>query len=100
MENIIRIGIDTSKSVFQLHGVDASEKPVLVKRLSVADCFRSAGNCRGPGSGSRHVGARTTGREVSQRWGTRLFCCRRNTSKRMSVAASTMPPMRKRSAKP
>jgi transposase len=33
MENIIRIGIDTSKSVFQLHGVDASEKPVLVKRL-------------------------------------------------------------------
>jgi transposase len=33
MENIIRIGIDTSKSVFQLHGVDASEKPVLVKKL-------------------------------------------------------------------
>jgi len=33
MEKLIRIGVDTSKSVFQLHGVDASEKPVLVKRL-------------------------------------------------------------------
>lgn len=33
MENVIRIGIDTSKSVFQLHGVNASERPVLLKRL-------------------------------------------------------------------
>jgi transposase len=31
--NIIRIGIDTSKRVFQLHGVDEAEKPVLRKRL-------------------------------------------------------------------
>jgi transposase len=33
VDNIIRIGIDTSKHVFQLHGVDAAEKPVLRKRL-------------------------------------------------------------------
>src|SRR5688572_6599227 len=33
MEKLIRIGMDTSKSVFQLHGVDASEQPVLKKRL-------------------------------------------------------------------
>lgn len=33
MEKIIRIGLDTSKSVFQLHGVDAAERPVLRKRL-------------------------------------------------------------------
>ena len=33
MSKIIRIGMDTSKSVFQLHGVDAEEKPVLRKRL-------------------------------------------------------------------
>jgi transposase len=33
MSEIIRIGVDTSKSVFQLHGVDAGEKPVLRKRL-------------------------------------------------------------------
>ena len=33
MSKIIRIGMDTSKSVFQLHGVDATEKPVLRKKL-------------------------------------------------------------------
>jgi transposase len=30
---IIRIGMDTSKSVFVLHGVDAAEQPVLRKKL-------------------------------------------------------------------
>jgi transposase len=30
---IMRIGMDTSKSVFQLHGVDAAERPVLRKKL-------------------------------------------------------------------
>jgi transposase len=30
---IIRIGVDTSKYIFQLHGVDAAERPVLRKRL-------------------------------------------------------------------
>ncbi|MFC3320396.1 IS110 family transposase [Mesorhizobium cantuariense] len=34
MEEIIRIGMDTSKSVFQLHGVNAGEQPVLRKKLS------------------------------------------------------------------
>ena len=33
MEQIIRIGMDTSKHIFQLHGVDAAERPVLRKRL-------------------------------------------------------------------
>ena len=33
MNDIIRIGMDTSKSVFVLHGVDAAEKPVLRKKL-------------------------------------------------------------------
>jgi transposase len=31
--DIIRIGLDTSKSVFQLHGVDAAEQPVVRKQL-------------------------------------------------------------------
>jgi transposase len=30
---IIRIGVDTSKYIFQLHGVDAAEQPVLRKRV-------------------------------------------------------------------
>jgi transposase len=33
MSDLIRIGIDTSKSVFVLHGVDASEQPVLRRKL-------------------------------------------------------------------
>jgi transposase len=33
MAKIIRIGVDTSKSVFQLHGVDSAEKPVLRRQL-------------------------------------------------------------------
>jgi transposase len=34
VSQIIRIGLDTSKHIFQLHGVDAAEQPVLRKRLS------------------------------------------------------------------
>jgi transposase len=33
MDQIIRIGMDRSKHIFQLHGVDAAEQPVLRKRL-------------------------------------------------------------------
>lgn len=33
MDKIIRVGMDTSKSVFELHGVNAAEQPVLRKRL-------------------------------------------------------------------
>jgi transposase len=33
MKNVTRIGMDTSKSVFQLHGVDRNEQPVLRRRL-------------------------------------------------------------------
>jgi transposase len=33
MNDLIRIGMDTSKSVFQLHGVDSSERVVLRKKL-------------------------------------------------------------------
>ena len=33
MEQIIRIGMDTSKHFFQLHGVDSTERPVLRRKL-------------------------------------------------------------------
>lgn len=36
MEKITRIGIDTSKTFFQLHGVDASEKVVLKRKMKRA----------------------------------------------------------------
>jgi transposase len=37
VEKTIRIGMDTSKSFFQLHGVDAAEEPVLRKKLRRRD---------------------------------------------------------------
>lgn len=43
MDNLKRIGMDTSKSVFQLHGVDEAEQPVLrrkLRRRQVLDFFR------------------------------------------------------------
>lgn len=40
MGEIIRIGLDTSKSVFQVHGVDAAERPVLRKKLRRVDVER------------------------------------------------------------
>src|SRR5258708_5392155 len=40
MIEIIRVGLDTSKSVFQLHGVDAAERPILLKKLRRADMER------------------------------------------------------------
>jgi transposase len=33
VEKLIRIGMDTSKSVFQLHGVDEAEQVVMRKKL-------------------------------------------------------------------
>jgi transposase len=33
VNQIIRIGMDTSKHIFQLYGVDGAEQPVLRKRL-------------------------------------------------------------------
>ena len=33
MESIVRIGLDTSKSVFQLHGVIRTRPPVLRRKL-------------------------------------------------------------------
>ncbi len=33
MDQIIRIGMDTSKHIFQQHGVSAAEEPVLRKKL-------------------------------------------------------------------
>jgi transposase len=37
VEQVIRIGLDTSKSVFVVHGVDAQERPVLRRKLRRAE---------------------------------------------------------------
>ena len=48
VNDLTRIGMDTSKSVFVLHGVDAAEQPVLRKKLRGARSLGSrqiAGAC-------------------------------------------------------
>jgi transposase len=40
MDQIIRIGLDTSKSVFQVHGVDAAEQPVLRRKVRRQDLIK------------------------------------------------------------
>lgn len=62
MNDIIRIGVDTSKSVFQLHGVDAAERPVLRKRLRRRDFLSFFGKRRRPRSAWKPAAGRTTGR--------------------------------------
>ena len=37
MNEITRIGMDTSKHIFQLHGVDAAERPILRRKLRRRD---------------------------------------------------------------
>jgi transposase len=46
---IIRIGLDTSKHVFQIHGVDENEQPVLrrqIRRQEVVKCFAKLASTR------------------------------------------------------
>ena len=56
MEQIIRIGMDTSKHFFQLHGVDATERPVLRKRLGRGQVM--AFFCQAAADGNRDRGLR------------------------------------------
>ncbi len=46
MEQITRIGMDTSKHVFQLHGVNAAEQPVLRKKLRRKEMVEFFGKLR------------------------------------------------------
>src|SRR5215213_8575027 len=39
VEQISRIGMDTSKHIFQLHGVNAAEEPILRKKLKRKEMF-------------------------------------------------------------
>ena len=70
---IIRIGLDTSKHVFQIHGVDENEQAVLrrqIRRGEVAKFFAKLPPTR---TVSRRAAPRTTGRGCCAAWGTR--CC-------------------------
>ena len=38
---LIRVGVDLAKNVFQVHGVDRTEKPVWRKKLSRGDWLKA-----------------------------------------------------------
>ena len=67
MDKLIRIGVDTSKSVFVLHGVNAAEQPVLRKKLRRQQMLGFFAKLEATKIGF---------------WDTRSFCCRRNMSSR------------------
>ena len=75
MEQIIRIGMDTSKHIFQLHGVNAAEEPRLAQKAAAQGhdrIFRAARARRA--SRSRPVAARITGRACCTSLAMRFSC--------------------------
>ena len=100
MDQIIRIGMDRSKHVFQLRGVNAAEEPVLRKKLRRQDLIAFFGKLPPTvvaleACGGSHHWARllqSLGHQVKliapQYWPSH-----------MSSAARTMPPMPRRSAR-
>lgn len=48
MGQVVTIGLDLAKSVFQIHGVDAAGEVVVRRRRSGAgNCWRSSPSCQG-----------------------------------------------------
>ena len=62
MSQIITIGLDIAKSVFQVHGVDAAGTPVLRKQLRRGELLRFFERQPPAWSASRPAGRRITGR--------------------------------------
>ena len=71
MTKLARIGIDTSKSVFQLHGVDEKEQAVLRKQLRRRQFVVSSPSWNRPWSVWRRVVLPTTGLVSCSSWATR-----------------------------
>ena len=71
MEQITRIGMDTSKNVFQLHGAGAADGPIQRKKLTRRKMAEFSKSCRRPSSLLRRAAARTTGRDFSVHSATR-----------------------------
>jgi hypothetical protein len=60
--SVVSIGLDLAKSVFQVHGVDASGRAVLRRNWLAANCWPSSPNSRTAWWAWRHVRALTIGR--------------------------------------
>lgn len=71
MEQLIRIGMDTSKTVFQLHGVDAAEQPCLLRKLRRRAVVPFSPGLRRFRLAFRRVVVRIIGRARCRRWAMR-----------------------------
>ena len=61
---IIRVGVDTSKHLFQVHGVDEAEQPVLRRQVRRGAFVKvMSASWRRRGSAWRRAAPRITGRE-------------------------------------
>ena len=61
MSSIIRIGMDTAKNVFQLHGVDGAEEVVLKRQFRRAEMVKFFEKLPRRSSPSKHAQAHTIG---------------------------------------
>jgi transposase len=71
MEQGSRIGMDTSKRIFQLHGVDAAEEPVLRKKLRRKEMVKFFEELPPTRVGIEACAVPTTGPACCTRLGTR-----------------------------
>ncbi len=71
LELIARIGMDTSKHVFQLHGVNPAEEPVLRKKLRRKEMVGFFEKLPPSVMRSKRAADRTIGRGSCDRSGTR-----------------------------
>ena len=69
MNEVTTIGLDLAKSVFQVHGVDASGKPVIRRQLRRRQVLPFSRSCRLVWWGWRPVRPRTIGRARLRRLG-------------------------------
>jgi transposase len=68
---IIRIGLDTAKHVFQVHGVDENEQPVLRRQVRRSEMAKFFGKLAPARIGLEACGASITGPGCCAAWGTR-----------------------------
>jgi len=71
---IIRVGVDLAKNVFQLHGVDQHEKPVWKKGLRRGQWLQEPQRRVAPGGRDRDGGVRGGAPLGSAAPGARLSC--------------------------
>ncbi len=71
MSEIITVGLDLAKNVFQAHGADASGQAVLRKKLRRVQVLAFSASCRPASSQWKPVAVRISGAARSASWAMR-----------------------------